>query len=654
MQEENAMKLYTMMPLMTDRIDEICDNIADQYERKIANEALFIMNLQPEGEPVSDKAANYCKTYDIYAERLAARGLRCGILAQATIGHGPTMTQKPKMQHIIGLTDGKESFTVCPYDENFRNYIEKAMATLTKRHPSTLMVDDDFRLFARNQRGCVCPRHLAEIGKRAGRSFTREELLSAMNGNGEEAQRIIDIFYDTQIDSLVGAAKAMRRGIDSVDPKQQGAFCLCGDTCEGVREIAKILAGEGNPVIIRVNNAKYTAAGARGVAQVISRAATQIAALDGVADYFLAETDTCPHNRYSTSASSLHTHFTTSILEGVAGCKHWITKTNNFEPQSGKAYRDKLAKFAGFYNTLSEITPTIKWKGCKIPLAKDPLRPRAPISDFKTPSNDIAWASCVLERLGIPMYFSKGNNGVIFFDGYRDEFFNDGEIKEMLSSTLVLSSISAQKLIERGFGEYLGIEISDILPNDPPARFEKYENGEKSTAQKKLKKITVKNSNVEVISEVYTILNGITPSPIFPAVTCFKNSLGGTAIVFAGSPDTSFTYSEAFSFLCSSRKKQLVSIMQKYGELPVYYPDDAEVYMKAGILPDGGIFCAFFNIGLDNLEEVTLVADRKITEITMLSPDGKFNAADFSVSEDGKITVNTPADILNPVILCLR
>jgi hypothetical protein len=400
------MKLYTMMPLMKDHIDEMCDNIADQYARGIANEALFIMTLQPEGDPASDKAANYCQTYDIYAEKLAKRGLKCGILAQSTIGHGVMLTQKPNMQPLVSLSDGKETHTICPYDENFRNYIEKTMATLTKRHPTTLMVDDDFRLFARGSRGCVCPKHLAEIAKRAGRSYTREELIEAMNGEGPEAQRIVDIYYDTQIDSLIGAAKVMRRGIDSVDPKQQGAFCLCGDTCEGVRDIAKILAGEGNPVIIRVNNSKYASQGARGVTKFISRAATQIAALDGVADYFLAETDTCPHNRYSTSSASLHTHFTASILEGAAGCKHWITKTNNFESQSGKAYRDKLAKYAGFYNTLSELVPQIKWQGARIPLTRNPITPTAPITAFNGPSDDIAWAHCVLERLGIPLYFA--------------------------------------------------------------------------------------------------------------------------------------------------------------------------------------------------------------------------------------------------------
>lgn len=648
------MKLYTMMPLMKDHIDEMCDNIADQYARGIANEALFIMNLQPEGVPTADKAADYCKTYDIYKEKLSARGLKCGILAQATIGHGPTMTERAKMQPLVGLLDGKEYHTVCPYDESFRAYIEKAMATLTKRHPSTLMVDDDFRLFARSYRGCACPKHLEEIGKRAGRSFTREELLEVMNGTGAEAQRIVDIFYETQIDSLVGAARAMRRGIDSVDPKQQGAFCLCGDTCEGVRDIAKILAGEGNPVIIRVNNSKYASQGARGVTKFISRAATQIAALDGVADYFLAETDTCPHNRYSTSSASLHTHFTASILEGAAGCKHWITKTNNFEPQSGKAYRDKLAKYAGFYNTLSELVPKITWQGARIPLTKNPITPTAPITAFNGPSDDIAWAHCVLERLGIPLYFAKGNDGTIFFDGERDKYFSDEEIKEMLSSTLFLSSNSAENLIARGFGEYLGVDITDIEPDSAPPRYEVYANGEHGSFQRHLKKIVVKDPAVKVYSEVYTVKDGITPMPLFPAVTGYKNSLGGNVIVFSGRPQANFNYYEAFSFLCAPRKAQLLSLMKEYGTLPVYYPEDAEVYIKAGTLPDGKIFCGFFNIGLDNLDEVTLVASRAITKIEILTPDGKFENIDFSIDENGKITVPTPAEILGPVILCLH
>ena len=121
------MRLYSIMPLLEGRVREICDDIEAQYRDGVANEALFIMSLHPEGNPTADKASLLCQKYDLYQKELAARGLSCGILAQSTIGHGPTATVKSPMQHIVGLLDGKEQHVVCPYDENFRTYIRDAM-----------------------------------------------------------------------------------------------------------------------------------------------------------------------------------------------------------------------------------------------------------------------------------------------------------------------------------------------------------------------------------------------------------------------------------------------------------------------------------------------------------------------------------------------
>ena len=129
------MKRYSMMPLLEGYVNEICDNIEAQYRDNVADEALFIMSLHPEGNPTSDKPTALCKKYDRYAKELASRGLSCGILAQSTIGHGASPTAKPSMQHIVGLLDGAEHGTICPYDEDFRVYIRNAMATLTSRHP---------------------------------------------------------------------------------------------------------------------------------------------------------------------------------------------------------------------------------------------------------------------------------------------------------------------------------------------------------------------------------------------------------------------------------------------------------------------------------------------------------------------------------------
>lgn len=54
--------------------------------------------------------------------------------------------------------------------------------------------------------------------------------------------------------------------------------------------------------------------------------------------------------------------------------------------------------------------------------------------DFKFNGEDVkpseGWAVCVLERLGIPMYFSEIEGGAVFLDSDSDLAFSDAEIKK--------------------------------------------------------------------------------------------------------------------------------------------------------------------------------------------------------------------------------
>ena len=53
------------MPLDTDYIEEICLDIKNQYDRKIADCALFSMSLVPEGNPPVDKVGIMCQKFEI-------------------------------------------------------------------------------------------------------------------------------------------------------------------------------------------------------------------------------------------------------------------------------------------------------------------------------------------------------------------------------------------------------------------------------------------------------------------------------------------------------------------------------------------------------------------------------------------------------------
>ena len=326
---------YTITNLNTHKLEEICNDLAYMKENSIADCPLIMMSLHPEGTPVENKAEEYCKKYDLFNQKLQELGVDCGILVQSTIGHGAHETNPHPFQKIVSFVKGNTVNVCCPYDEGFREYIKKSFTEIAKRKPKLVMVDDDFRLINRPGKGCACHLHMKKFNELANTSLTREELYDIITNKKENYQKYYKIFIEIQKDSLLGAAKAMREGIDSVSPDTTGAICSCGN--EFVPDIANILKGKGNPVTIRINAGNYTTPSFHWFSVPMYNAAKQINTYEGKADTILAETDTCPNNRYSKGAQILHAHFTGMIIEGVNGAKHWISNLKPYETASETA-----------------------------------------------------------------------------------------------------------------------------------------------------------------------------------------------------------------------------------------------------------------------------------------------------------------------------
>ena len=313
------MELFSIMSHDTDHIDEICEDIRHQYETGVTTMPLFWMTLVPEGNPPIKKAEMKCEQYKYFKEKLDKNGVPNGILVQASIGHGYLLDEMFPFQKYTQLIDGEEIGTCCPYDKNFQAHFRSVMSTLASYKPDVIMVDDDFRLMLRPGRGCACPLHMKEFNKRAGTNLTRADLLYHLSNDTDKTKEYTEIFVQTQHESLLECAKEMRKGIDDVDPTMPCVFCGCGNHrwgngCEVAAEIAQILAADGQKSIVRLNNGGYTPKGTHYFSEIMHRFAMQAAVIDGKADVLLAETDTCPQNRYSTGAQYLHAHFTGSIL----------------------------------------------------------------------------------------------------------------------------------------------------------------------------------------------------------------------------------------------------------------------------------------------------------------------------------------------------
>lgn len=643
------MKLYSIMSLNTEHIDEICADIKKQYESGVATCALFMIKLVPEGDPAYDKATIEGEKFKLFRDRLATMGIRAGILVQCTIGHGYPLDHPFGFQAYVNLKDGEPDNVVCPYDEAAREHFKAQFATLAALSPEVIMVDDDFRLMYRQGMGCTCPLHMAALKKSLGREIGREELRAILKDKRHpDYRRTHDLYVETQRDALLGMARSFRDGIDAVDDTLPGIFCSVGHTTEFGAEIGKILAGRGNPTVVRLNNGNYTPEGARYLSAISYRAAQQSRILrEGGADVILAETDTCPHNRYSTGVQSLHAHFTASILEGVAGAKHWITRLDDsYEPASGVAYRKKLSKYQGFYQALSDIAPTVRWQGCRIPLPKEHDYGFAN-DEWSIPKP--AWPSCVLERFGVPIYFSAEDGGAAFLEGSTDLYTKE-ELAAMCEGTLFVASDAAAELVKMGFAHQLGVEVKEHT--GPRASYERLPNGNRCAAQMQVRELIPLNPQVRADSTVCHLKDATEHIPLFPGVAVYKKPNGKLSVIFSGSPRANFVYYEAFSFLNESRKAQMVNLLRESGNLPVYFVGDEEVYLKAGTLPDGSLLVALFNIGLDPIDEICLDCEKAVTNVEYLDCDGKRQKTKFH-TENGRVTVARPLYTLEPVVLFL-
>lgn len=633
-----------------EHLEEICEDIKAQVELGIATMPLFCSTLTPEGNPAIDKAGMCASKYLKFKKRLDEMGVPSGILIQASIGHGYKLNQSSAFEKYVNLDDGKSPEVCCPLGMGFQAYIREAGATLARTNPNHIMLDDDFRLIFRKGHGCACPLHLKKFAELSGKSVTREELWETMNQNTDEGRQYREWFIQTQFDSLIACVKEIRRGIDSVNPKIPGSYSLCGKGAEAGYEIASIMAGEENPVVVRLNHANYCAIDPRSVVGCFYKARVELSALTKMPDVVLAESDTCPQNRYSTSAAKLHTFFTFSFLEGLAGAKHWITRLHAYEPTSGKAYRQKLAKYKNFYEEIERVYPKLRFLGCNV------LVPDHPIYEIteedKALASDNTWLSPLLERYGLPVFFDDCASGVSCFSGRNDRWYSDEKIIEFLSGKVLLDAPAAMSLIQRGFGKYIGV---DVKPREVGAKNASgeilYPEG-RSGAQFNIHEIIPLSTQTKRHSDVFHLVDGKIREILFPGVTSYQNELGGTVVVYGGNSNFPYNLGAAFGFLNESRKAHFASILKELGELPLYYPEDAEVFLKVARNENGRLFCAILNLGLDPIEDFPLNCEADVKEVSLLKADGTYENVPF-VQNAERVELSLTANPYEPVILWL-
>lgn len=649
---KKAMYNFSMMPLNDAHFDEMCADIKEQYKRGITTCPLFIMTLVPEGEPVWDKVRPMCEKFARFRDELAKDGVPAGVLIQASLGHGYDINLAP-FTRFLGVRDGEEKNVYCPYDKEFLAHFKSVIKRIALERPAAIMLDDDFRIMMRPGQGCACKLHMAEFERRTGKRWSRDEMWAHIESHPDDDPLTV-AFIDMQTDSLIEASKVFREGIDEVDPKIQGINCTSGDLCDSVVYTNPHFAGKGNPTMVRVPCGTYAPISVREFSDVMRRAAVCVSRLKkGRIDIILGETDTIPFNRYGKNARYLHSHYTAAILEGVKGAKHWITRTSAWEPRSGRAFRDILAEHCDFYENLADCVEGIKWVGANSAFIE--LKRHRYHLDNPWKYHENFWATKCLERLGLPFYFAEPSIEcrATFLEDCIVKHMTDEEIKTVFSGSVFMTSQVASDLIERGYGELLGVTVKDWEGMLAKGEFFEFDPSASCTAQKNRKMLIPTNDKVEVLSYSYRPISS-EKKPLSPAVTLLDRGEGKLSVVYAGTPDAEHNYMEGFSFLNESRKRQFVDILTRAGALPIYYEGDEEVLLRAGKIRDGRLLASFINLGYDPLDELDLVLDFTPSEIAYLDSNGKEIKLDFVLSEGGRCKVMTELQPMYPLVLLMK
>jgi len=259
----------------------------------------------------------------------------------------------------------------------------------------------------------------------------------------------------------------------------------------------------------------------------------------------------------------------------------------------------------------------------------------------------------VLERMGLPFYFAEGEAVASFLEGDAVKDMTDGQIEAILKGSVFCDGESAAALISRGYGDRLGVCVSDWdLGVVSGETFDK-DGVYTCTKQKNYKKLTINDGRTEALSYNY-LRQDDGPKLLAPAVTKHVRDDGRLGVVFAGSPHAPFSYGEGFAFLNETRKAQLVSLLREAGALPVYAMGDAEICLRAGYLVSGELLCAVFELGIDPEEQLYLNLEKDPESIKIMLPDGSDTDVKFEAIGGGAYRIDVKVEPMYPIILIIK
>lgn len=586
------------------------------------------LSYHPQCTPAKNLLPIHAENFRKLKALLAGSGVEVGVLVQSTAGHGwngKMQLSKEPWQHSI-YVDGHENPRYCQLDPGFRAYVLEAVRTISKEGPSFLLFDDDYG--PRNGEG-FCPLHVALYNKATGENRTAEAWRMLAKG-GDRTDPVRRKMEEARRQVPIAFAKEIRAVVDSVDPKIRCGMCTPWKGVGFTKDVAIALAGPNTRPFIRICNAVYGIQHPTCFITLMPHMRQLTGMFDGVEE-LVAEADTWPQNYWSEPARYFSTHLIYDILMGLDGAKIWMSefdraKDTGSQRRYEEVFARELPKRQALYDLMETrhprfhgVTGIVNWGDW----GSDSVRSGA--IDGPSP------VASVFAPFGFPCEYAKSglrdSRNVYALTGESVKLMTDADIRGVLAHRAYVDAAGAKELTKRGFADLLGVSATNggddfffsvELPKDgsDPLKI----GWDESAAC--LKPLTDK---VEVLTEfAYRDPFMKTPQIKAPALTYFRNGLGGEVAVAGWTFQNGNSYMSWNKYTRVGRKEQLEKVMDRLagGFMPFVAVENNHALVHWASLDDGTTLLVVTNLAVDDWQALRVRLDKVPASAQLLQDDG--------------------------------
>ena len=565
-----------------------------------------------------------------------------------TVGHidrgRDARNQLPGLQTFVGHDGTVSKACASPLCPVWRDHIAKVWRHYAETLPDAIWFEDDIRLFNHLpvKHGCFCPLHLKRFSELIGQPVTREALVAALLQPGAPhpwRKRFLEMQAEVIRETIGFITETVRQ----VSPQTRFGLMSSGPRrhcSEGRRwsELAEAFGGD-QPLISRPPLGNYDEASLRGLYYSKDSILLTRHCLPENTDE-QTEVENVPFSRYSKSVRFTFLQMALSFACGARG-----TTLNLFdhcgtpmeaEPHYGRVLGERKA----FFNALCErsLSPG-RYRGIQLLFNETSGERKHLKTDADMPDLEDGGEAMMelLESHGFATTYER--EAVVASCGEQLRAYSDAELDSFLSGALFLDGAAAKVLVERGFGEWIGLhDLADARLVDVFGVYaaEEFYATDFGGAPGTYLTLTVPDltgrpsyfkpelaKGVEVLSE----LVDVDAVRCQPALYVYENAAGGRIAVHLLELESAY----GVAFRHTFRRAQLNGVLHWLGR------GSPPVQAVGGVYPlvlrkDGAhrSFLALFNLSLDPWPEPAfrIRGNRRIESVEMLAADGTWKTAD--------------------------